>query len=199
MSKNINPQKVAVPFCLLLFTVIFFVPSARADTISFSFATNPVACLANNSCGYSFEGSGVFTATPVISIEVSGPGECLSSVTGEFNGENMTLVPYATNTGNGINNSLCGGLLLPSGDLTDNVIPFTANGQEWEIYANSQLFPPFGTADFIKPFSTDLPLVPITWSAQVNVPEPPTLLLIGMGLALLLVRGNYQRYERIRG
>src|SRR5260370_42341330 len=84
-------------FLLILVAVTCFVPSARADSVQFSFKVDPVGCVfaGPGACSDPIAGSGIFSVIPtqVQLPQCSFPGYRVTAVLGQINGYAMTLLP----------------------------------------------------------------------------------------------------------
>ncbi len=183
-------------FFALLIVGVFVVP-AKADTFNFSFSLDQANCtvgLNGTDCSTVINASGTFTANP-FQLCIAFPnllcgltGYQVQALTGELNGGQMTFVPPTGQypVGGIINvgpngsvvgdgpNSCCFLVVAPG----VQPIEFTANGQSWGWGGNDF----YGKWDFLYSGNQTFP---IAWNITA-VPEPSTLLLLGVGLLSLV-------------
>ena len=167
----------------VLIALLCIQPTARADQFQFSFQPDPVGCVWTISCGNPESGGGVFTTDPLMTyIAPVGMVYIITSINGQFNGFNMSLIAHPSNPF--FNDLTAGGQL----DSLTQGIEFTANGKSWAFY-RQDIPHPAGTDDLvcqlISPGVETCAAIDMTIT-PISTPEPSSLLLLGVGMLTLV-------------
>ena len=159
-------------FGLLL--ALFLLPSARADSLSFTFSANQTWCAKYGNCAHS--GSGTLTTDPLSFTPTYRNVYPVTSMTGSLDGSPISLLRgYYPAV------SACG---LPSTQFCvtePNTIGFTANGQNWEIHNYSVGPWPTFLISTTNPLERAEPI-----DLTITAPEPSTLLFLIIGSLIVI-------------